>query len=146
MDENFNMTPENLHDIIMNAKIGEMRKDAQIETCTVFAAALGDLLKNRKIEHTYLCVSPKTPHSSLMWYHTVIGFAGKMFDSYGLFNADILKKRQKLKIDLDLLVKNDVREDVDEEFSKLYIFFVKKLEKSFAEFEKTINHQLEIAP
>lgn len=121
----------NVDQIIKIAKLGSERKAAQIDTCTVFAAALFDFLKSQnqpcamKTATFYL-----VPGSRPEWHHAVVEHNGRLYDSMGAFSHEAVRARAKIhsKCSSRLDIRDDVRADCyEEEFEELYLFFSKKL-------------------
>lgn len=116
--------------IIRGAKLGRERKDAQIDTCTVFAAALFDVLAQHGIECRMVTAVNK---SGRAWAHSVVEVDGTYYDSLGEFSDAIYHTRAKLHqtVSVNIEYREDFREDCYEsEFDELYAFFVKELCKS----------------
>ena len=115
--------------VIKAAKLGRARKDAQVDTCSVFAAALYDLLL------------PSTPCKMVTavkgglgaWAHSIVEVDGRYYDSMGEFSVDIYRTRMKVHptVKLDIQFKPDSREDCYEpEFDEMYAFYLKMLRKA----------------
>jgi len=120
----------NLHQIILDAKLGSARKDAQIDTCTVFAAALYDLLPEQGIVCKMVAVEKRGLGA---WAHSVVEVDGRYYDSMGEFSVDIYRTRAKIhpKVELDIQFRPDSRHDCFEsDFDEMYTFYVKMLSKS----------------
>lgn len=116
--------------MIKAAKLGHERKDAQVDTCTVFAAALYDVLSAQRIQCQIVTVVPKGLGA---WAHAVGAVAGRHYDSLGEFSADIYRARAKIhpKVRFDLEYRADTRyECYESELDELYAFFVKALNKT----------------
>ena len=75
--------------VIAAAKLGRSRKDAQVDTCSVFAAALFDLLSQQGIP----CQMVTAVHRGLRpWAHSVVEVSGEyFFDSLGVFSNDLYR-------------------------------------------------------
>lgn len=116
--------------IIRESKLGRERKDAQVKTCTAFAAALYDVLSAQGIA----CQMVTALKSGVApWAHAVIEVAGRYYDSMGEFSADIYRSRAKIhpKVTFEITYQPDYREDCYEaEFDELHAFFVKALNKT----------------
>lgn len=115
--------------VIKAAKLGRTREDAQVDTCSVFAAALYDLL------------SPGIPckmvtvvnRGLLPWAHAVVEVDGRYYDSMGEFSTPIYKARAKLhpSVNLELGYLADSREECYEpEFDELHGFYLEALRKA----------------
>ena len=116
--------------IIKSAKLGRERKDAQVDTCTVFAAALYDVLSANNIQARMVTV---TPNRIDTWAHAVVEVAGRYYDSMGEFSLEIYRARAKVhpSVTFGLDYKVDSRcECFEPEFDELYGFFVKMLSKA----------------
>ncbi|HRQ47925.1 MAG TPA: hypothetical protein PK725_13315 [Rhodocyclaceae bacterium] len=119
--------------IIRAAKLGRERKDAQVETCTVFAAALYDVLSAQGIQCEMVTVVPKGLEA---WAHALVAVAGRYYDSMGEFSADIYRTRAKIhpKVRFELDYRADARcECYEPEFDELHAFFVNVLTKTLHE-------------
>jgi hypothetical protein len=119
--------------IIQSAKLGRSRKDAQIDTCSVFAAALYDVLSS----HNIPCQMVTASNPAERWYHSLVEVSGQYFDSIGEFSTDIYRKRAKVHptVKLNITYKKDFREECYEpEFKELYNFYAKELKKSIQKY------------
>jgi len=127
------MIKENSMDIastIMVAKLGRTRKDAQEDTCTVFAAALYDHLCSRGIP-CKMVTAVKRGFGS--WAHAVVEVDGRYYDSLGEFSTSIYRARARIhpSVNLDISYQPDEREDCyEEEFFEMYNFYQKMLDKA----------------
>jgi hypothetical protein len=123
-----------LHQAILDAKLGRTRKDAQIDTCAVFASALYDVLQERGIPCKLVTAAYKaSPESMPSWYHEVLEHDGRLYDSMGEFSADIYRTRAKIhpKVSFVMEYKPSGREDnFEEEFEEMHAFYVKMLSKA----------------
>lgn len=118
--------------IIMAAKLGRARKDAQEDTCTVFAAALYDLLLGQGIPCKMVTV---VKHGFGSWAHAVVEVDGRYFDSMGEFSTNIYRTRARIhpSVSLDISYQPDERADCyEEEFVEMYNFYRKMLNKAVA--------------
>lgn len=116
---------------ILAAKLGRSRKDAQIETCAVFAAALYDALLARG---TAACLATAISRGLTPWAHQVVAAEGRYFDSMGEFSGDIYRRRAKLhpRVAVTIEYEADSRLDCfDEEFQELHAFYLRGLERAF---------------
>lgn len=116
--------------IIQTAKLGRTRKDAQEDTCSVFAAALYDLLSSRGIPCEMVTVVKNGLGS---WAHAVVEVNERLYDSLGEFSTDIYRARAKIhpSVKLDITYKPDVRDECFEpEFHEMYAFYFKMLSKA----------------
>ena len=114
-------------ELIKTAKIGGERKAAQTETCTVFAAALHDHLAAQGIETTLAVAWRKGDRLSRDWYHLVVRYQEKYFDSLGVFDAETLRTRLKVhhSADFELEFQAETREgSFEDEYTELYFFLV----------------------
>ena len=112
--------------VIKAAKIGSARKDAQVDTCSVFAAALFDLLSTG-MPCKMITVVNRGP---LPWAHSVVEVDGRYYDSMGEFSTPIYRTRAKLhpSVKLELGYLADSREECYEpEFQELHAFYLKAL-------------------
>lgn len=122
-----------LHDFviatILNANLGSARKDAQIDTCEVFSAALTDTLLGLGIKCTVSAASFFIePHHAPEWGHSIVTVCGRYYDSLGQFDHAIVRAR--LKIHRDVRTRLEIKRDrrgFDPEFERLYKFYVAKL-------------------
>lgn len=123
-----------IHTLILTAKLGRTRKDAQIETCTVFAAALHDVLSAHGIAceiATAVCKGDCIQH----WAHSVVKVSDRYFDSRGEFSKAIYSARAKLhpSVAIKIEFQKDLRHWCDEEveeFDQLHKFYIKALNKA----------------
>lgn len=118
--------------IIKAAILGRERKDAQVDTCTVFAAALYDVLSGHGIHCQMATV---VPHGLSRWAHAVVEVAGRYYDSMGEFSAGIYRTRAKIhpSVTFEFDYRPDSRHDCyDPDFSELHAFFVKALDKALS--------------
>ena len=116
--------------IIQAAKLGRSRKEAQVDVCTVFAAALYDVLGEQGTPCKLVTAINK---QGLCWAHEVVEVAGRYYDSMGEFSADIYRKRAKIhpSVTLNIEYQQDVRSECYEpDFDEMHAFFVKALKKS----------------
>jgi len=119
--------------LIKHAKLGRERKYAQVETCSVFAAALYDVLVENGIAGTIVTAVQREP---VRWAHSVVQVEGKFFDSMGEFSTDIYRERARIhpSVTLEIEYVSDVRNQCYEsDYDELHRFFVKRLSKSFVE-------------
>lgn len=120
----------NIEELIKSAKIGRARKDAQVDTCAVFAAALYDLLSAAMACKMVTVVN----RGVLPWAHSVVEVDGRYYDSLGEFSTPIYRVRAKIhpSVTLNLRYQADSREECYEpEFAEMYAFYLKELTKSF---------------
>lgn len=121
--------------LIKSAKLGGARRDAQKETCAVFAAALYDVLSEEKIPCemvTVACGVLRRP----AWYHAIVEANGQNYDSMGEFSEEIWRKRAKIHptVSLTFSYLPDTRGDCyEDEFSELHTFFIGKLKQALIE-------------
>lgn len=119
-----------LNAIIQAAKLGRSRKDAQEDTCGVFAAALYDALSAQGISCQMVTAVKKGLGA---WAHAVVEVAGRHYDSMGEFSVSIYRDRAKIhpKVTLDILYQPDSRSECYEpEFDELRAFYIKMLNKA----------------
>lgn len=117
--------------IIKDAKLGRSRKDAQVDTCSVFAAALFDVLT----EYDIPCEMAYAANDDHMdrWAHSLVKVEGRYYDSLGEFSTDIYRKRSKIhpSVTVSIQYSKDYRSDCYEsEFEEMYLFYVKVLKKA----------------
>ena len=74
---------------IKAAKLGRERKDAQVDTCAVFAAALYDVLTAQGLQCQMVTV---VPNGLSKWAHAVVEVSGRYYDSLGEFSAGIYRR------------------------------------------------------
>lgn len=120
----------NINAIIQAAKLGRARKDAQVDTCAVFAAALYDVLSAHRIPCQIVAAVKKWFGS---WAHAVVEVDGRYYDSMGEFSTDIYRARAKVhpKVTLDIEYQPDFRSECYEpEFDELHAFYVRMLNKA----------------
>ncbi|RMM39198.1 hypothetical protein QO021_28345 (plasmid) [Pseudomonas amygdali pv. lachrymans] len=118
--------------VILAAKLGRARKDAQVDTCSVFAAALYDFLSERGIPRKIVTAVKKGFQA---WAHSVIEVDGRFFDSLGEFSVSIYRDRARIhpSVSLDISYVPDTRDDCyEEEFIEMYNFYLKMLTKAAA--------------
>lgn len=121
----------NIDAIIKAAKLGRERKDAQVDTCTVFAAALYDVLSAQGIQCGMVTVVPIKGLNN--WAHAVVEVAGRYYDSMGEFSASIYRVRAKVHpaVNFELDYRADSRcECYEPEFGELHTFFIRALNKA----------------
>lgn len=125
-----------LHEVILAAKLGRERKAAQEDTCGTFAVALSDALLERGIACELRCVAFLFAHSSSPdWYHSVVEVDGRLHDSMGEFDHEIIRKRLKIhpKVGSRIEVRPDDRAGCyEEELAELHEFYLKALRKALA--------------
>lgn len=129
-----------ISDLIKRAKLGRTRKDAQTDTCTVFAAALYDFLQSQKIPCNMACVQSAAPGEN--WAHLLVEVDGKSYDSMGEFSTEIYRARAKIhpSVTVDLKFTKDFREDCYEpEFHELYLLYLRKIQKASDENKEKLS-------
>lgn len=125
-------TPHSLDiaSLIQTAKLGRTRKDAQIDCCAVFAAALYDVLTAHGISCQMVCAVNK---GGPAWAHSVVEVDGRLYDSMGEFSAEIYRKRAKIHptVPVTIAYSPDFREDCFEsDFVEMHAFYLKMLTKA----------------
>jgi hypothetical protein len=118
----------NINKIIQEAKLGSARKDAQVDACAPFAAALYDVLSAQGFA-CQMVVAVKDN----AWTHSVVEVAGCYYDSMGEFSTYIYRNRAKIhpKVELNISYLADSRHDCYEpEFDDMYAFYVKAINKA----------------
>lgn len=116
--------------LIKRAKLGRERRDAQIETCSVFAAALHDVLDANGIACNIVTAVQKEP---VRWAHSIVQAEGKYFDSMGEFSIEIYRERAHIhpSVRIEIEYIPDFRDQCYEsDYDELHSFFVKQLSKS----------------
>jgi hypothetical protein len=118
--------------LILQAKLGSARKDAQVDTCTVFAAALHDVLSAAGVDCAIATAEIKG-----RWAHALVRVGNRYFDSKGEFSTAIHCMRAKIHKSVVPHVHIEFSDDAcgpvyEDEFDALYAFFVKELRKSMA--------------
>ena len=116
--------------IIKAAKLGRERKDAQVDTCAVFAAALYDVLSAQGIQCGMVTVVPNGLDN---WAHAVVEVAGRHYDSMGEFSSEIYRARARVHpaVQFQFDYRSDSRcECYEAEFDELHAFFVNALNKA----------------
>lgn len=124
-----------IHALILAAKLGGTRKDAQVDTCAVFAAALFDVLEAEGLSCKMVTA---TPIHGARWAHALVEVAGRYYDSKGEFSASIYRARAKIhpSVNFDIQYHPDHRSECYEpEFDELHAFYVKMLKKALPRVE-----------
>lgn len=128
--------------VIQVAKLGRSRRDAQADTCAVFAAALYDVLSGNGIPCRVFSVVKSGGNS---WAHAVVKIGGRYYDSLGEFSTSIYRNRAKIHptVSTNITYKPYLRRDCYEpEFDKLHAFYVKMLNKAICDqVMQTIDHE-----
>lgn len=124
----------NLHEIILAARLGRERKAAQEDTCGPFAVALFDLLGERGVAAQLRCVAFHLSGSSRAnWFHCVVEVDGRLYDSMGAFDHEIVRARQGIhpKVESRIVVKPDDRACCyDPELCELHEFYLFELRRA----------------
>ncbi|MFK3607852.1 hypothetical protein PVE_R2G0535 [Pseudomonas veronii 1YdBTEX2] len=118
--------------VILKSKLGRTRKDAQVDTCSVFAAALYDFLIDRGIP-TKMVTAVKKGLGA--WAHAVVEVDGRYFDSLGEFSISTYRDRARIhpSVNIDVSYVPDTRADCfEEEFIEMYNFYLRMLNKAVA--------------
>ncbi|MCZ7861428.1 hypothetical protein O9X98_08460 [Agrobacterium salinitolerans] len=87
----------NIIELIKTAKIGRERKEAQIETCAPFAAALYDVLFENGFDVNLFVAGYRGATVDSTWYHLVVEHDGVYYDSLGEFSTEIMRTRLKVR-------------------------------------------------
>lgn len=136
--------------IISQAKLGSTRKDAQIDACEPFAAALFDVLSSAQIDATVCTATFRLSHRRLpLWAHAVIQSDGIFYDSMGVFNHDVVRKRQRIhkNVRTELKLEKDIRDFNEKEWSEMHKFYFEALSKSLNNQKfKTNSQSSKISP
>lgn len=119
-------------ELIKTAKIGRERKDAQVDSCSAFAAALFDVLEENGFSPSLVTANYRGATSETTWYHLVVEIDGTMYDSFGEFSTDIMRKRVKAISTYELRYTPETREDCydEDDFGGVYEFLVKEFRKT----------------
>lgn len=121
-------------ELIMQAKIGRERKEAQLETCAAFAAALYDVLEENGFDVRMVTAARTGVSASMTWYHSVVEVDGRFYDSMGEFSTEIVRKRNRIhpSVGYELSFKPDTRDECfdADDYQALYEFLLKELRKS----------------
>ncbi|WP_212684587.1 hypothetical protein [Thalassospira xiamenensis] len=121
--------------IIRAAKLGRSRKDAQVDTCSAFAAALYDVLMRNGVEAQVITASATWAHGAQSWAHSLVKVGSKYYDSLGEFSEEIWRKRNRIHatVESDVRYSAEPREDCfDEEHSDFHASYYKALESSIS--------------
>lgn len=113
--------------LITDAKLGRSRKEAQEDTCSVFAAALYDILQAEGIACQMVTAHKRDGHA---WAHAIVEVDGRYYDSMGEFSTDIYRQRARMHPAVALQIEYllDTRDECfEEEFDELHAFYLKKL-------------------
>lgn len=123
-------------ELIRTAKLGRERKDAQVETCAPFAAALHDVLIENGLDVTLSVACHKGATHHHTWYHLVVEHEGTYYDSLGEFSSEIIRKRLKIhpSVDFHLTFQSETRPGCyeEEDYDVLFDFFVEAFRKAAA--------------
>jgi hypothetical protein len=120
--------------LIKTAKIGRERKDAQVDSCSAFAAALYDVLEENGFSPSLVTACYRGATVETTWYHLVVEVEGKMYDSLGEFSTEIMRDRLKVhpKVRYELKYTLEIRDDCydEDDFGGVYEFLVKEFRKT----------------
>lgn len=123
-------------ELIKTAKLGRERKDAQVDTCAPFAAALHDVLIENGLDVTLSVACHKGATYQHIWYHLVVQHGGTYYDSLGEFSKEIIRKRLKIhpSVDFPLTFEPETRPGCYEEddYEALFEFFAGAFRKAAA--------------
>jgi hypothetical protein len=129
----------NIADLIKNAKIGRERKDAQIDTCGPFGAALYDVLVEYDFDVNLVVAGYRGVTTERTWYHLVIEHDGTYYDSLGEFSTEIMRQRLKIhpRSEYALSFKPEPRLGCyeEEDYELLYDFLVAEFRKAARKLE-----------
>lgn len=121
-------------ELIKKAKIGSERKDAQVDSCSAFAAALYDVLAENGFSPSMVTACYRGATIETTWYHAVVEVNGKMYDSLGEFSTEIVRNRLKVhkSSDFDLRYEPEPRADCYDEFDYqgVYDFLIEQFRKT----------------
>lgn len=121
-----------LSEIILSAKLGRSRKEAQVDCCGEFAAALFDALETRKIPCS-MVTATKASSGRTDWHHAVVEVGGRYYDSMGEFTPDIYRTRAKIHptVEIDITFRPDDRSCAfEDDMAEMYAFYLEKLSKA----------------
>ena len=121
-------------ELIKSAKIGRERKDAQVDSCAAFAAALYDVLSENGFSPSMVTACYRGATSQSNWYHAVVEVDGKMYDSLGEFSTEIMRQRAKVgkNSSYELKYEPEPREDCFDalDFQGVYDFLLNEFRKT----------------
>ncbi|MCS4088577.1 hypothetical protein [Rhizobium sp. BK176] len=121
-------------ELIKSAKIGRERKDAQIDSCSAFAAALYDVLEENGYSPSLVNASYRGATIERTWHHLVVEVDGTMYDSLGEFSTEIMRARSKIHptVSYELKYSPEIRDDCydEDDFGGVYEFLVKEFRKT----------------
>jgi hypothetical protein len=121
-------------ELIKTAKIGRERKDAQVDSCAAFAAALYDVLAENGFAPSMVTACYRGVSVDSTWYHQVVKVDGKMYDSLGEFSTRIMRDRLKVRQSTayELEYQPDRREGCydEDDFQGVYDFLAKEFRKT----------------
>lgn len=123
----------NIHEAIRGSKLGRARKDAQVDMCSVFAAALYDVLDAQGVPCRMVTAKPDDTFNA--WAHSVVEVDGRYYDSMGEFSTDIYRVRARIhpKVTLGITFTPDERSECFEtDLEDLHVFYVKALRKTLS--------------
>jgi hypothetical protein len=134
-------------ELIKTAKIGRERKDAQVDSCAAFAAALYDVLAENGFAPSMVTACYRGATVETTWYHAVVEVDGKMYDSLGEFSTEIMRQRIKAGKNsaYELKYEPEPREDCYDAFDHqgVYDFLVKEFRKTAAKL-KTLEDEVPV--
>jgi len=114
--------------LIQTAKLGRTRKDAQVDCCAAFAAALYDVLTEHGVECRLVTAVKRSV--SMGWAHVVVEAAGVYYDSLGEFSTAIYRHRAKIhhSVSVEISYEPDTREECFEsELDEMHAFYLRQL-------------------
>lgn len=133
-------------ELIKTAKIGRERKDAQVDSCSAFAAALYDVLEENGFSPSLVNASHRGVTIERTWHHLVVEVDGAMYDSLGEFSTEIMRARSKIhpKVSYEIKYAPEIRDDCydEDDFGGVYEFLVKEFRKT----AKKLNGNDVVAP
>lgn len=121
-------------ELLKTAKIGRERKEAQIDTCAPFAAALYDVLFENGFDVNLFVVAYRGATVDSTWYHLVVEHDGIYYDSLGEFSTDIMRTRLKVRssTQYELTFKREPRPGCyeEEDYAVLYDFLLDEFRRA----------------
>ncbi len=141
-------TAEDIANIILTAKLGSCRKAAQIGSCEPFAAALIDAASAFGVKATPIDATFEVSGST-SWAHAGVKIGDTIFDSKGIFNHEIVRKRLGIhrNVETELKIKaNGYHFEVDEESVEYHAHCLKALKVSWAKHVELMQNQTQDLP
>ena len=124
--------PDWIEAMILQAKLGRARRDAQVDCCSAFAAALFDVLQARGIDCRMACVTlgsdVGTPAA-----HALVAVGDRYYDSMGQFTHEIWRRRARIHplVKTTAVFSADQRDDSFEpDLAELHTWYLRVLTKA----------------